>query len=98
MSFEPLRPPVVFPARVNGQQSMVNLTGTRITWQPAPAEFSSTRIDGGVIDVADITDIGTQDLGAAKVLRLTAAGVVTRVHAAAELVDKLAAHLRQPPE
>lgn len=94
MPLDPLRPPVAFPARVDGQRSMVSLTHDRLSWQPVPAEFSSPRIDGGVIVIADITELDVVELGAAKVLLLTAAGVVTRLHAAAELVDRLAVRLR----
>lgn len=93
---QPLELPAVFPARMNGQQSMVIVTRVQIKWHPAPAEFSASRIDGGVVDIAAITDVDTHELGANKVLRLTAAGVVTRMHAAAELIDRVRDYVWKP--
>lgn len=90
-----MEPPVNFPARVNGQQSMVNLSPTHLKWHPVPTEFSAIPIDGGSIPIVDIVGIDVQELGANKVLRVTADGVVTRVHAAAELVDRIVARLRR---
>ncbi|MGH8878511.1 MAG: hypothetical protein ACRD0P_14400 [Stackebrandtia sp.] len=94
---QPLELPAVFPARVNGQQSMVIVTPVQIKWHPAVTEFSATRIDGGVINIADVIDVAVYDLGSNGVLRISTAELVARFHAAAELLDRVRRHVEQPP-
>ena len=99
MTSQRLELPAVFPARVDGQQSMVVVTESHIKWHPAPTEFSATRISGGSTGIAAVTTVKVHELGGNAVLQLTCGGRTVRIHAAAELIERVRQHVeRARPE